>query len=46
MPTLSLKIKNEIREWDRPLVMGVLDVTPDSFFAGSRIVTEKRCSAA
>ncbi len=41
MSTLSLKIKNEIREWNRSLVMGVLDVTPDSFFAGSRIVTEK-----
>ncbi len=38
---LNLKVKNEIKEWHRPLVMAVLNVTPDSFYPGSRNDTEK-----
>ena len=32
-----LNIKGELREWERPLVMGIINVTPDSFYAESRI---------
>jgi dihydropteroate synthase len=30
----SLNIGGELREWNRPLIMGVLNLTPDSFFDG------------
>ena len=32
----SLNIQGKLHEFDRPLVMGILNVTPDSFYAGSR----------
>lgn len=32
-----LNIKGKIREWERPFVMGIINVTPDSFYAGSRV---------
>lgn len=32
----SLNIKGKLRTFTRPLVMGILNVTDDSFFAGSR----------
>ncbi len=34
---LSLNIKGELLSFDRPKVMGILNVTPDSFYAGSRV---------
>ncbi len=37
---LTLRIKGEIREWSRPLVMGILNLTPDSFYDKSRINSE------
>ncbi|MDY0281080.1 MAG: dihydropteroate synthase [Salinivirgaceae bacterium] len=37
MEGIKLKIKQEIRTWNRPLVMGILNNTPDSFYSGSRI---------
>lgn len=36
MRTFSLNIRGRIREFNRPMVMGILNVTPDSFYAGSR----------
>ncbi len=41
MQPLKLKIKSEIREWDRPLVMAIINATPDSFYSGSRSLSEK-----
>ena len=32
----SLNLKGRLLEADRPLVMGILNVTPDSFYDGSR----------
>lgn len=36
MYDLTLKIRGELRNWTRPLVMGIINVTPDSFYADSR----------
>lgn len=36
MKPFSLNIHGDLREFTRPLVMGILNVTPDSFFDGSR----------
>lgn len=36
----TINIKGELFPLDRPVVMGILNVTPDSFFAGSRKQTE------
>lgn len=36
MKQFSLNIHGSIREFSRPLVMGILNVTPDSFYPGSR----------
>jgi len=41
----SINIKGELKSLSRPLVMGILNVTPDSFYAGSRQKTGKEiCS--
>lgn len=32
----SLNIRGKLHTFDRPLVMGIVNVTPDSFFADSR----------
>ena len=32
----SLNIRGRLVEYDRPAVMGIINVTPDSFYAGSR----------
>ncbi|MDR0843924.1 MAG: dihydropteroate synthase [Tannerella sp.] len=37
----SLNIKGDLFSWQEPLVMGILNVTPDSFFADSRKQSEK-----
>lgn len=37
----SLNIKGELRNYSSPIVMGILNVTPDSFYAGSRKTTER-----
>jgi dihydropteroate synthase len=44
MRKFTLNIRRQIREFDRPLVMGILNVTPDSFYSGSR--TLKSADAA
>lgn len=37
---LYINLKGELVDLSTPLVMGILNVTPDSFFAGSRYQTE------
>ena len=36
----TLNIKGRLLSLERPLVMGILNATPDSFYAGSRMPTE------
>lgn len=36
MKKFSLDIHGEVREFTHPLVMGILNITPDSFYPGSR----------
>ena len=38
--SFTLNIRGELRQYDRPQVMGIVNVTPDSFFAASRTATE------
>ncbi|MFM7105061.1 MAG: dihydropteroate synthase [Flavobacteriales bacterium] len=33
----TMRVKDEIKSFQRPAVMGILNITPDSFYAGSRI---------
>ena len=33
----SLNLRGRLAEYDHPAVMGILNVTPDSFYAGSRV---------
>lgn len=40
MKNFSLNIRGSLKEFTRPLVMGILNVTPDSFFPGSRTLPE------
>lgn len=40
MLSRTINIKGELFSLDRPVVMGILNVTPDSIFAGSRKRTE------
>ncbi len=37
MHPFSINCKGHLRFFDRPVVMGILNLTPDSFYAGSRI---------
>jgi dihydropteroate synthase len=37
----SLNCKGRLLSWKYPIVMGVLNMTPDSFYAGSRIRSEE-----
>ncbi len=41
----TLNIKGTLTSLSRPLVMGILNVTPDSFYAGSRMRTEAAIEA-
>lgn len=36
----SINLRGKLYEFDRPQVMGILNVTPDSFYAGSRTIDE------
>ena len=38
---LTMNIGGRLHVFDRPLVMGILNVTPDSFYADSRTVTDE-----
>ncbi len=42
----SLNLRGRLVEYDRPAVMGILNVTPDSFYSGSRAQTCADISAA
>ena len=33
----SLNCKGRLLSWEDPIVMGILNLTPDSFYAGSRM---------
>jgi dihydropteroate synthase len=35
----SIKVKNILLSLDQPIAMGILNITPDSFYAGSRVPT-------
>lgn len=37
----SWNLKGTLRIVENPLVMGILNITPDSFYAGNRLLTEK-----
>ena len=37
----SLNCKGKLLSWRNPIVMGILNITPDSFYAGSRIHSEE-----
>jgi dihydropteroate synthase len=37
----TLNCKGRLLDLSRPIVMGILNVTPDSFFKGSRVTSEK-----
>lgn len=41
-----INIKGNLYEWERPLVMGIINVTPDSFFKGSRKYPEEAADTA
>lgn len=36
----SLNLRGELHTFDRPQVMGIINITPDSFYAGSRAIDE------
>lgn len=40
MQPFTLNIGGEIRRYDRPQIMGILNVTPDSFYSGSHNSTD------
>ncbi len=40
MPTLTLRIKDRLVERHAPLVMGILNATPDSFHGASRVAVD------
>ena len=42
---LSLNLGGELVSLSRPLVMGILNVTPDSFYAGSRTPAPEQIEA-
>ena len=45
MRHFSLNIKGTLRQFDRPAVMGILYVTPDSFYSSSRAQNENEIAA-
>lgn len=42
MSNQSINIKGQLFEFDHPCVMGILNVTPDSFYSGSRKESEEQ----
>lgn len=45
MKPFSLNIRGQIKEYTRPVVMGILNITSDSFFEGSRVETSDAIAA-
>lgn len=42
MESFTLNIRGTLRSFSHPLVMGILNVTPDSFYAASRTIADSR----
>lgn len=42
----SIRIKDKLYDFEEPKVMGILNVTPDSFYAGSRVGSEAASHAS
>lgn len=40
-PKKTLKIRGKVAELSEPWIMGIINLTPDSFFDGGRLTTEK-----
>ena len=38
----SFKAQGILREFNRPLIMGIINATPDSFYAESRVDSTKK----
>lgn len=45
MQPFSLNIRGRIHEYHRPAVMGIINITPDSFFAQSRVQSDGEIAA-
>lgn len=45
MQPFSLNIRGRLVEYTRPAVMGIINITPDSFFEGSRTETDEAIAA-
>lgn len=43
LPSYSVNVKGRLLSFDEPRIMGILNVTPDSFYGGSRVPGEKAC---
>ena len=43
---MAWQIRDRKLELDRPLVMGILNVTPDSFSDGGALLVRGRCSSS
>jgi dihydropteroate synthase len=41
----TIRIQDRILSFERPLIMGILNTTPDSFYAGSRVSDLEACGA-
>ena len=41
LPDYSINVRGKLLPLDNPVVMGILNVTPDSFYSGSRMQTER-----
>ena len=35
----TINVRGRLMDLSRPVVMGIMNITPDSFFAGSRVQT-------
>lgn len=40
MPTFSINVGGKLLTTEQPLLMGILNITPDSFYAGSRVMDQ------
>ena len=45
MKPYTLNLRGELRRYDRPAVMGIVNVTDDSFYAGSRVTSDADIAA-
>ncbi len=45
MTPFTLNLRGRLVGYDRPAVMGIVNITPDSFYAGSRVETDEAIAA-